>query len=227
MTLISDISDSGFLLLSQDKPTTIVLNKLSRIIRKPFYFLFAFILILSRCGEAGVQSDVSKNIEIDPIQLSLEVPPALIAQIVQQTPPIDVNTGNINIGDEDFSEYLEDATNFTINQITYSVENFPADSQADLDVELDIQIQRQQRQDLLTTIVDDVQNNTSDVLLYSNGSPVNVSHSAIGDLEQALRNGDSFQLFMTIVGRDVVLQQRSVDFSFVFKFDVTARIELD
>lgn len=195
--------------------------------RKPLYFLMACILILSGCGEAGVQSDVSKNIEIDPIQVNPEVPALLVGQRVPQTPPIDVNTGNIDIGGQDFNDYLEDATNFTINQITYSVENFPSGSEANLDVELDIQIQNQQRQDLLTSTVANAQNNTDDVMLYSSGTPGNVSAAAIGALEQALKNGDSFQLFMTIVGRDVLLQQQSVDFSFVFKFDVTARIELD
>ena len=195
--------------------------------RKPIYFFFCLTFLLWACGEAGVQSDVSKNVEIDQIQVSLEVPAPLVGQSVQQTPPIDVNTGNIDIGDNEFSEYLEDATNFTINQITYSIVGFPAGSEADLDVELDVQIQGQQRQELLETSIANAESNVTDVVLYNNGTPGNVNASAIGALEQAIRNGNSFQLFMTIVGRDVVLQQQSVDFSFVFKFDVTARINID
>ncbi len=193
--------------------------------RKTLLLFTSLSLLLFGCGEAGVQSDVSKNIEIDPIQVSLEVPAILVGQRVDQTPPIDVSTGNIDIGGQDFSEYLDDATNFTINSISYSIEGFPSGSEANLDIELDIQVQ--QRQDLLTTTVANAQNNTEDVVLYSSGNPGNVSAAAISDLEQALKNGDPFQLFMTIVGRDVLLQQQSVDFSFVFKFDVTARIELD
>ena len=187
----------------------------------------AFVLILSGCGEAGIQSDVSKNVEIDPVSVEISVPAAAVGVLVTQTPPVEVNTGPIDISDAEFDEYLEDATNFTINQITYSIERFPNGSQADLNVELDIQIQGQQRQALLTTSVEDAQNNTVDVMLYDRNAPGNVSSTAIADLELALRNGSSFEIFMTIVGEDVILQEESVDFDFIFSFDVTARVELD
>lgn len=183
-------------------------------------------VILWGCGDAGVQSDVSKNIEIDPISVQLSVPAAAVGVLVPQTPPISVNTGQINLGSDDFAEYLEDTERFTINKMSYTIDNFPAGSSADLVIDMTIQIQGESSQDLLSIRIDNVQNNPVNVLLFDKDAPGSVSTAAITSLEQALKNGTSFQVEMTIVGEDVTLQSQDVDFDFIFQFDVTARIQL-
>lgn len=195
--------------------------------RKTFYLIACLAVILSGCGDAGVQSDVSKNIEIDPISVQLSVPAVAVGVLVPQTPPINVNTGQINLSSDEFDEYLEDAERFTINQIAYTIDNFPAGSSADLDIDMSIQIQGQNLQSLLSIRIDDVQNNPVDVLLFDKDSPGSVNTAAIASLEQALQSGTSFTVEMTIVGEDVTLQTQDVDFDFIFQFDVTARVQLD
>ncbi|WP_420385668.1 hypothetical protein [Roseivirga sp.] len=187
----------------------------------------SLLLVIWGCGEAGIQSDISKNVAIDPISVSLSVPPIFVGQPINETPPQQVSTGTIDISDNDFSEYLDDAENFTINKITYSIEGFPNGSQADLDLNIDIAIAGGANQDLLQILVPDAQDNVSDVVLYQNGVPGNVNASAISALEQALLNNQTFEMDIEIIGRDVTLQQSNVDFEIIFKFDVTTRVRFD
>ncbi len=195
--------------------------------RKLFYSISCIALLLWSCGDAGVQSDVSKNVEIDPISVRLSVPAAAIGVLVGQTPPIMVSTSQITLSSDEFSEYLEDTERFTINHITYTIDGFPAGSSADLNVDMSIQMQGQAPQNLLTTRINDVQNNPVDASLYTSSAPGNVNAAAVTSLEQALKDGTSFQIAMTLVGEDVTLQATDVDFNFTFKFDVTARVKLD
>lgn len=187
----------------------------------------SLLLVIWGCGEAGIQSDISKNVEIDPIDIELSVPPLLVGQDIDETPPIQVSTGTIDISDNDFSEYLDDATKFTINKITYSIVNFPSGSRADLDLNIDIAISGGASQDLLEILIEDAQDNADDVVLYQAGAGGNVSASAIQALEQALLNSQTFEMDIEIVGRNVNLQEENVDFQIVFKFDVTTRLQLD
>lgn len=194
--------------------------------RKIFYPIACMTVILWGCGDAGVQSDVSKSIEIDPISVQLSVPAISVGVQVPQTSPVSVSTGQINLGSDEFDEYLEDTERFTINQMSYTINNFPSGSTADLVIDMTIQIQGENSQALLSVRIDNVQNNPVKVLLFDKDSPGLVSTAAIASLEQALKNGTSFQVGMTIVGEDVTLQTQDVDFNFIFQFDVTARVQL-
>ncbi len=194
--------------------------------RKTFYLITCMAIVLWGCGDAGVESDISKNIEIDPISVQLSVPAAAVGVLVGQTPSIDVSTGQINLSSDEFDEYLDDAERFTINKIAYTIDNFPAGSSADLVIDISIQLQGQNSQDLLSIRIDNVQNNPVDVLLFDKNAPGSVNTAAIASLEQALKSGTSFSVEMSIVGEDVTLQTEDVDFDFIFKFDVTARVQL-
>lgn len=187
----------------------------------------SLLLVIWGCGEAGIQSDISKNVAIDPIDVQLSVPAILVGQDINETPPTQVSTGTIDISDNDFSEYLDDATKFTINKITYSIVNFPSGSRADLDLNIDVAIAGGGSQDLLEILIEDAQNNADDVVLYQAGAGGNVSATAIQALEQALLNSQTFEMDIEIVGRNVNLSQSDVDFQIVFKFDVTTRLQLD
>ena len=186
----------------------------------------ACLMLLFACGEAGVESDISKSIEIDPISVQMTVPQAAVGVLVQSTPPITVNSGTIDIGTEDFGSYLEDAELFTINTLSYSIENFPAGSSADLDITVNVIIGGQTQQ-LLNVLIEDAQNNASNVLLYDKDNPGNANAAAVTALAQAIKDGQSFEVEMVIVGRDVTLQSSSIDFDIILGFDVTARIQLD
>ncbi|NVK84557.1 MAG: hypothetical protein HWE21_09570 [Cytophagia bacterium] len=187
----------------------------------------SLLLVIWGCGEAGVQSDISKGIEVDPVDVQLSVPALLVGQDIDETPPTQVSTGAIDISDNDFSEYLDDATSFTINSISYSIINFPSGSRADLDLNIDIAVAGGALQDLLEILVQDAQNNSEDVMLYTADAPGNVSPTAIQALEQALLNSQTFEMDIEIIGRNVNLSQSDVDFQIVFKFDVTTRLQLD
>lgn len=194
--------------------------------RKQFYLVACLAIILAGCGDAGVESDISKNIEIDPISVQLSVPAAAVGVLVNQTPPINVSTGQINLSSDEFDEYLDDAERFTINKMAYTIDNFPEGSSADLVIDMSIQLEGQDAQDLLSVRIDNVQNNPVNVLLFDKDNPGSVSTAAIASLEQALRSGTSFSVEMTITGEDITLQTEDINFDFIFQFDVTARIQL-
>ncbi len=193
---------------------------------KRFFLLLVMALLVFACGDAGYEADVSKTIDIDPIAVDIEVPALAVGQLVPETPPIDVNTGTIDIGDNDFSDYLSDAELFTINFINYTIDGFPAGSSADLELDVSISINGGADQPLLTIIVPDAQNNVTDVTLYDKNNPGNVNQGTINQLESAIQNGDAFEMNITMTGRDVTLQTQQVNFNLVFAFDVTARIQL-
>lgn len=190
--------------------------------QKRLLTFLSLLLVIWGCGEAGVQSDISKNVPIDPINVYLSVPAQAVGVLVPQTPPNVVNSGTIQISGDEFYDYLSDAVRFKINQITYSIDNFPAGSEADLDFVIDISIAGSASVRLLDTTVTDAQNNVSDVVIYPTSS---VNASAIAALEQALLNGQSFEMDIELVGKNVTLQTQSIDFDLVLKFDVTARLQ--
>ncbi len=190
--------------------------------RKTFLMMIATAAILWSCGDAGVQSDISQNVAIDPIAVQLSVPPILVGQQVDEIPPINVNSGVIDISGEDFEEYLDDAERFTLNEITYSIEGFPAGSQADLQISVAISVQGGTAVDLLTTTVPDAQNNATDAILYPSA---NANQAGVNALENALLNGQSFEMDIELIGRDVTLSQSEVEFDLIFRFDVTARVQ--
>ena len=184
----------------------------------------SLLLVIWGCGEAGIESDISKGVAIDPINVSISVPAQAVGLLLPETPPITVSTGPIEISGEEFEDYLSDAQRFTINEITYSIENFPAGSEADLDIAIDISVAGATPIRLLATTVTDAQDNVTEVVLYPTAQ---VNAAAISALEQALLNGQSFEMEIELVGKNVTLQSQSVDFDLVFKFDLTARLKLD
>ncbi len=192
--------------------------------KKNIFLALLTMFSLWGCGEAGIQSDISKSVAIDPINVSISVPAQAVGLLVPQTPPVSVNTGAIQISGEEFEDYLSDAERFTINEMTYSIENFPAGSEADLEISIQISVAGGAPINFLSTTVTDAQNNVTDVVLYPAGS---VNAAAVSALEGALLNGQSFEMDIELVGRDVTLQTQDIDFDLVFKFDLTARIQLD
>ena len=147
--------------------------------KKNVLLILLMATIISACGEAGIQSDISQVVETDPVTVTLDVPAVAIGQLINETPPVTVETGEINI-----TELLE------------------------------------------TTIVD-AHLKTEDVLLFDKAAPGDVNPAAVSVIESALLNGTSFKIELVLVGKNVTFQTASDTFDFLFKFDVTARVQLD
>lgn len=182
---------------------------------------------LFSCGEAGIQSDISQIVDVDPISVTINVPPLLVGQRIDETPSTSVNTGDINITSEEFDEYSDELQRFTINQIYYSLSGIDAGNETDLDVDMSIVFAGGSRIPLLSTVIVDAHAQSTQVLLFDKAAPGTVNQTAIAGIESALLNGTSFVIEMELVGRDVLLNSSSDTFQFQFKFDVTARVQLD
>lgn len=182
--------------------------------------------IISACGEAGIQSDISQVVETDPVTVTIDLPAQAVGVLVDETPPVTVETGEINITSDEFDEYMDELQRFTINKIWYKVEGFDAGNEADLDITLNI-ISGGNSIELLETSIVDAHLKTDDVLLFDKAAPGDVNPAAVSVIEGALLNGTSFKIELVLVGRNVRFQTTSDTFDFLFKFDVTARVQLD
>ncbi|KYG71654.1 hypothetical protein EV198_2090 [Roseivirga ehrenbergii] len=194
--------------------------------KKNVLLILLMATIISACGEAGIQSDISQVVETDPVTVTLDVPAVAVGQLINETPPVTVETGEINITSDEFDEYMDELQRFTINKIWYKVEGFNAGNEADLDVTLNI-ISGGSSTELLETTIVDAHLQTDDVLLFDKAAPGDVNPAAVSVIESALLNGTSFKIELVLVGRNVTFQTTSDTFDFLFKFDVTARVQLD
>lgn len=194
--------------------------------KKNVLLILLMATIISACGEAGIQSDISQVVETDPVTVTLDVPAVAIGQLINETPPVTVETGEINITSDEFDEYMDELQRFTINKIWYKVEGFNAGNEADLGVTLNI-ISGGNSTELLETTIVDAHLKTEDVLLFDKAAPGDVNPAAVSVIESALLNGTSFKIELVLVGKNVTFQTASDTFDFLFKFDVTARVQLD
>ncbi|MGW8122114.1 hypothetical protein ACV07N_05590 [Roseivirga echinicomitans] len=183
--------------------------------------------IISACGEAGIQSDISKIVEIDPVDVALDVDPLLVGQFVPiAANPATFTSDPITIVSDEFEEYMDELQRFTINKIWYKIEGFDSGSEADLDVTLNI-ISGGNKTELLVTTIVDAHTRTEYVTLFDKASPGSVNPAGISVIESALLDGSSFRIEMVIRGENMTLSSTREEFSFQFKFDVTARVQLD
>ena len=194
--------------------------------KKNLLLILLMATIISACGEAGIQSDISQVVETDPVTVTIDLPAQAVGVLVDETPPVTVETGEINITSDEFDEYMDELQRFTINKIWYKVEGFDAGNEADLDITLNI-ISGGNSIELLETSIVDAHLKTDDVLLFDKAAPGDVNPAAVSVIESALLNGTSFKIELVLVGRNVRFQTTSDTFDFLFKFDVTARVQLD
>tara|TARA_R110001592_G_scaffold120727_1_gene325394 strand:+ start:2714 stop:3301 length:588 start_codon:yes stop_codon:yes gene_type:complete len=194
--------------------------------KKNLLLILLMATIISACGEAGIQSDISQVVETDPVTVTIDLPAQAVGVLVDETPPVTVETGEINITSDEFDEYMDELQRFTINKIWYKVEGFDAGNEADLDITLNI-ISGGNSIELLETSIVDAHLKTDDVLLFDKAAPGDVNPAAVSVIEGALLNGTSFKIELVLVGRNVRFQTTSDTFDFLFKFDVTARVQLD
>ncbi|WP_323757043.1 hypothetical protein [Roseivirga sp.] len=194
--------------------------------KKNLLFILLMATIISACGDAGIQSDISQVVETDPITVTIDLPAQAVGVLVNETPAITVETDDISITSDEFAEYTDELQRFTINKIWYKLQGFDAGNEADLDITLNI-INEGTTTKLLETTVVDAHTKTDDVLLFDKAAPGDVNAAAVSVIEGALLNGTSFKIELVLVGKNVRFQSSSDSFDFLFKFDVTARVQLD
>jgi hypothetical protein len=196
--------------------------------KKISFCLFTICIgLLYSCGEAGIQSDISQIVDVDPISISIDILPIFIGQSVDETSPRTVSTGPIDITSSEFSDYTDELQKFTINKIYYTIRGFDQGNEADLDVDMNVILNGGNSIPVLSTLIVDVQSQTAKVLLYDKTNPGSVNAAAISGIEGALLSGNSFVIEMVVVGRNVIFQSSSDEFQFQFEFDITARVQLD
>jgi len=199
--------------------------------KKSLLILLTSVSLFWACGEVGYESDISKAIAIDPVSVAIDIPAMAIGQVIPQTPPITVTTDAIDFGGNDFDDYdLGDVKFYRINEILFSIDGFDPGSganlnEADLSIDMNLIINGGTTT-LLNTTIRDLQDNVNDVLLFDRMNPGSVNQAAIASLEQLLLDGGTFALELVMVGRDVLLQTTTQNFDIIFKFDVTARVQL-
>tara|TARA_R110000796_G_scaffold252596_1_gene388385 strand:+ start:29559 stop:30149 length:591 start_codon:yes stop_codon:yes gene_type:complete len=195
--------------------------------KKNLLLILLMATIISACGEAGIQSDISQAVETDPVTVTIDVPAQFVGQFIAVAPnPVTVRTEEINITADEFEEYMDELQRFTINKIWYRVEGFDQGNEADLDVTLNI-ISGGSSTELLETTIVDAHLKTEDVQLFDKAAPGDVNPAAISVIESSLLNGTSFVIEMVLTGKNMTFQSTSDTFDFRFKFDVTARVQLD
>ncbi|WP_339696200.1 hypothetical protein [uncultured Roseivirga sp.] len=196
--------------------------------KKNLLLILLMATIISACGEAGIQSDISQAVETDPVTVTIDVPAQFVGQFIDVAPnPVTVRTEEINITSDEFDEYSGDELKrFTINKIWYKIEDFDQGNEADLDVTLNI-ISGGSSTELLETTIVDAHLKTEDVQLFDKAAPGDVNPAAISVIESSLLNGTSFVIEMVLTGKNMTFQSTSDTFNFRFKFDVTARVQLD
>lgn len=196
-------------------------------IKKVFLLMSLSAFLFWSCGEAGFQSDISKKIEVDPTSLSVSVPDVSVGLFVPATLPVTVSTGVIDIAGDGFEDFLSDAEFFKINEMSMNISNFPSGNSANLEFDVSLSIAGGAPQPFISTTINNIQNSSGDIVLYTKDNPGVVNANTIAQLEQALKNGQSFGMEIVAVGRDVTLQTPEVGFDLTFAFDVTARIQLN
>lgn len=194
--------------------------------RPSYSLIIGLALILLGCGNEIVLSDVTKNIEVDPIPVRLSIPTAIVGRFLPETPEVLLSTGEINISEGEFQEYLDDVRSYSIGKISCLINGFSFGNSAKLDIDLSIEEFRGVTHEILDLSIQDISDNSSEIVLYQKGHTSAIESSIIRSLEQVLLDVNSFNMNMNLVGRDVVPSQEDIDFEVVFQFTITAEVQL-
>lgn len=189
--------------------------------RKLSNLLFALPLLLLGCGEAGVESDISKISEI-----SFDI----------TATDLNISSGqtigeSVDFGATDFEEYTGQAQLFTLNDLKIEVSGLTGAPTATLNIEIRIDFNNNVALatdgDVLLTVVNlPVANTTSPILLFNTDAtnPGLANATVVAALEDALLNGRAVQIEITASKMGPNLTE---DFAIKFLFDLTARVDLE
>ena len=190
--------------------------------RQSICLLLLCAFLVFACGDAGVESDISK-----------------INEVAYSISHNDINSVNgivvsqsLDISGDEFDQYLDDVQNYVLNTIHYQVSDYENANSGETDISITIRIDFNNTTTvgdgdvLLNTTIDNL-SNSERVLLYTRASETNTGladPNVVLSLEQAVLNRQSFimEIEATRSGDDV-----SDDFTITFFLDITARVQLD
>lgn len=186
--------------------------------KKLFYlFLLAPVLSIVACGEAGVESDISKITEI-----SFTASANQLNGATGQT-----NTESVNFAAEEFEEFVGDAKNFTLNELAFEISDLDNPTSATLSFDLRVDFTNSadanDGQSLLSLQNAAIANGNRIVLFDKNGGGA-ANASVVQSLENAILNGETVQIEISATKNGEPLTE---DFVLTFFWDLTARVDLD
>lgn len=189
--------------------------------RKTCLLTLLLTFFLWGCGEAGVESDISKTSEIDFNVEAATLNTALGSTVGQ----------SFDFANQEFASYVSDAEKFTLNRLEFEIKDLTGAPATTLDMEIRIDFSNNTASktdgDALLSVANvPVANTTSPVLLFSTDSnnPGIANTSVVTALEQAILNRSTVEVEITSskTGADV-----TEDFTINLLFDLTARVQLD
>lgn len=179
--------------------------------------LFSLIMLMS-CGEAGIETDISKITEFQFDILSNEVnsSPNGSYQLRER----------IDFASNDFEEYINDAKTFEIKRMWVQLSEYDETNPVPYTVDLQVDVETQgKRRDFFSANNLPLENSDR-VLLYQEGNPINILTSEqIGILEQIAQEVLAQRPVDFIFDADFISPLYS-DFKLTFFFEMVARVEL-
>lgn len=189
--------------------------------RKTFLLLTVVSFLFYACGEAGVESDISKIAEIDFSVSSADINGVVGSTISQ----------SVDFADSEFEDYLADVEKFTLEKLEFEISGLTGAPATTLDLEIRIDLSNNTAnmtdgRALLSIANVPVANTTSPVLLYNTDSsdPGIANASVVAALEQAILNKSTIEIELTSSKSGADLSE---NFNIKFLFDLTARVNLD
>lgn len=189
--------------------------------RKTYLLTVVLTVFLWGCGEAGVESDISKTSEID-----FTISASDLNAAVDNTVGVE-----FDFADNEFSSYISDAQKFTLNRLEFEIlelSNIPASTLSiEIRIDLNNNTASQTDGDVLLSVTNvPVANTTSPILLFSTDAtdPGLASATVVAALEAAILSERKVEIELTSskVGADL-----ADDFKIRLLFDLTARVNLD
>lgn len=189
--------------------------------RKICLLTLVLTVFLWGCGEAGVESDISKTSEID-FDINAATLNTALGSTVGQS---------FDFADQEFASYISDAEKFTLNRLEFEITGLTGAPATTLDIEIRIDFSNntnsQTDGDALLVRADvPVANTTSPLLLFSTdaSNPGIANNAVVTALEQAILNRSTVELEITSSKNGADLTE---DFTINLLFDLTARVQLD
>lgn len=189
--------------------------------RKTCLLTLVLTVFLWGCGEAGVESDISKTSEID-FDINASTLNTALGSTVGQS---------FDFADQEFASYISDAEKFTLNRLEFEITGLTGAPATTLDMEIRIDFSNntssQTDGDALLSVANvPVANTTSPVLLFStDATDLGITNTAVVTaLEAAILNRSTVELEITSSKTGADLTE---NFKINLLFDLTARVQLD
>ena len=206
--------------------------------KKTYLSLMACLILLFACGEAGVESDISKTTEVSYTVTASDFPNTGSFAIADLTETIDPSS-------DDFAEYLDDIQNYFINKIEVQITGYtsvaddpeviffgmgagPVGNSLGPNIVLE-DARASSTTPLITqmTNTDDELSNSERMVIFDRKTPANglvdENNAGVMQILTALTNKTAFEGRVQVALSGVL----SGPFTVTFFFDLTGRVQLD